>query len=77
MSWQHWVMVVGLIIGGSSIFNIFSFFGQRMLRHEEEKERKLEEERVAHMQNSLQQVLIPSTFYEQLFKRKVFCAAFF
>ena len=32
MTWQHWVMVVGLIVGGSSIFNIFSFFGHRMLR---------------------------------------------
>jgi hypothetical protein len=67
MTWQHWVMVVGLIIGGSSIFNIFSFFGQRMLRHEEEKERKLEEERVAHMQNSLQQVSIHQHFTSSFF----------
>jgi hypothetical protein len=28
MDWHHWVMVVGLILGGGLIFNTFSFFGQ-------------------------------------------------
>jgi hypothetical protein len=45
MTWQHWVMVVGLIIGGGLIFNLFSFFGQRMLRHHEEREKEKEEEK--------------------------------
>jgi hypothetical protein len=45
MGWQEWVLVVGLIIGCGTIFNILSFFGQRMLnkREEEEKQRQARE----------------------------------
>jgi hypothetical protein len=45
MGWKEWVLVVGLIIGCGTIFNILSFFGQRMLnkREEEEKQRQARE----------------------------------
>jgi hypothetical protein len=32
-------MVVGLVIGGGLIFNLFSFFGERMLKSYEEEEK--------------------------------------
>jgi hypothetical protein len=35
MGWKEWVLVVGLIIGCGTIFNILSFFGQRMLNKPE------------------------------------------
>ena len=51
MTWQYWVMVVGLILGGSILFNVLSFFGQRMLRQEEaeEMERRAAEERRGYL----------------------------
>jgi Flp pilus assembly protein TadB len=41
MTWQYWVMVVGLIVICGSIFNLLSFLGQRMLAQFEEKEKQL------------------------------------
>ena len=51
MTWQYWVMVVGLILGGSILFNVLSFFGQRMLRQEEaeEMDRQAAEERRGYL----------------------------
>ena len=40
MTWKYWVMVVGLILGGGILFNVLSFFGQRMLNQKEAEEKE-------------------------------------
>ena len=32
MSWQYWVIVVGLVIGGGTLFFVLSFLGGKMLQ---------------------------------------------
>ena len=40
MKWQYWVLVVVTIVVCGSIFNLLSFFGQRMLNEYERKEKE-------------------------------------
>jgi preprotein translocase subunit SecE len=32
MTWQYWVLVVSFIVGGSLIFFLLSFLGQKLLQ---------------------------------------------
>ena len=38
MTWQYWVLVVGLITGGGLIFFILAKLGERLLAREEMKQ---------------------------------------
>ncbi len=37
MSWQRWVLVASLILGGFLVFGVISFGGQKLLEKEEAK----------------------------------------
>ena len=39
MTWQYWVIVVSLVIGGGLLFFVLSVLGERLLRLEEEREK--------------------------------------
>jgi hypothetical protein len=40
MTWQYWVMVVGLIVGGGIIFFAMAHIGEKMLQKNDEKEKE-------------------------------------
>lgn len=50
MTWQYWVLVVGVLVVCSGLFNILSFFGQRFLRQHAEQEAAKEKAAMAEFQ---------------------------
>ena len=39
MTWQYWVIVVSLVVGGALLFFALSVLGERLLKFDEEREK--------------------------------------
>ncbi len=42
MTWQYWVMTVGLIVGGGGLFYAMMYIGEKLVQKQIEKEKLLE-----------------------------------
>jgi len=40
MTWQYWVMVVSLIVGGGILFFVLAHLGEKMLQANDEREKE-------------------------------------
>ena len=53
MSWQYWVLVESLIVGGAILFVVLSHLGQKLIEHYDQKEQNTgsaeEESRTLHI----------------------------
>lgn len=50
MTWQYWVMVVSLIIGGGFLFFVMAHLGEKMLQRNDEREKEEMRQRMATAQ---------------------------
>jgi hypothetical protein len=39
MTWQYWILTVGLVIGGGVLFYIFMWVGEKLVQKQIEKEK--------------------------------------
>ena len=59
MTWQHWVIVVGFVVGGGLLFYVLSILGQRLLRYDEDKEKALLEAATRKKSYDNEAIIIP------------------